>query len=296
MKRLTVFTATYNRAYILPKLYDSLCEQTCQDFEWLIVDDGSTDNTRELVDGWIHEKVISARYFYQENAGKMMAHNKAVNEAYGELFMCVDSDDHLNSESVVKDTLAFWDEQNEKLGDSSSDLCGLIAFKQIGQKIMSFPEGMMKAHLSELLAKGFRGETSTVYKRVILERYPFPYFPGEKFVPDFYLCDQIDRDYKLLLFPYYMQNCRYQVGGYSSDFVRLLYNNPCGYRAYRNQCIRFKKKGYLKDVICYVALSLRIRDGKMLSMAANLPMTLLLFPFGVLKYFYDNYRLSRTEG
>ena len=90
MKRLTIFTPTYNRAYILPKLYESLCVQTCQDFEWLIVDDGSTDNTQELVKEWIEDKKISVRYVYQENRGKMQAFNKAVSLSESELFVCVD--------------------------------------------------------------------------------------------------------------------------------------------------------------------------------------------------------------
>lgn len=75
MKRLTIFTPTYNRAYILNKLYESLCVQTCQDFEWLIVDDGSTDNTKELVDEWIGEGRIAIRYVYQQNGGKQRAYN-----------------------------------------------------------------------------------------------------------------------------------------------------------------------------------------------------------------------------
>ena len=95
MKRLTIFTPTYNRAYILPKLYDSLCEQTCQDFDWLIVDDGSTDHTKELVGDWIKEKKISIRYVCQENGGKMRAYNKAVSLTETELFVCIDSDVHV---------------------------------------------------------------------------------------------------------------------------------------------------------------------------------------------------------
>ncbi len=78
MKRLTIFTPTYNRAYILPKLYESLCVQTCQDFEWLIVDDGSTDNTQKILDSWLEENRISMRYVLQENGGKMRAFNRAV--------------------------------------------------------------------------------------------------------------------------------------------------------------------------------------------------------------------------
>ena len=295
MKRLTIFTPTYNRAYILPRLYESLCVQTCKDFEWLIVDDGSTDDTRELVGIWIKENRITVRYFYQENSGKMMAHNKAIEESDGELFMCVDSDDYICTEDVIKDTLAFWDAQNKETGESADELCGLIAFKQIGDKMMSFPKGRLKAHLSELLAEGYNGESSLVYKRHILAQFPFPYFPGEKFVTDVYVYDQIDRKYRLLLFPYYMQCCQYQAGGYSRNYMKLLFDNPQGFRAYHNQCVGFKKEGYYRNVICYVALSLRINDGTMLSKAANKLLTLLLYPLGVIKFFFDNYRLSQIK-
>lgn len=291
MKRLTIFTPTYNRAYILPKLYDSLREQTCQDFEWLIVDDGSTDCTKELVDVWRQEKKVNIRYIYQDNNGKMMAHNKAVQESSGELFMCIDSDDCLYSERVVEDTLSFWQKQMAKV-DSPIGICGLIGYKKIGNKRQSFPQGMQIAHLSELFEKGFCGETSLLFRRDVLANYPFPYFEGEKFVTDVYVYDQIDRTYKFFLYPYYMQNCEYQIGGYSSNYMKLLFDNPKGFRAYHNQCVMFRKKGYLKSIICYVALSLRIGDWEMFRQAANPFLTVLLFPMGIIKYLFDNHKLS----
>jgi len=290
MKRLTIFTPTYNRAYILPKLYESLCAQTCQEFEWLVVDDGSTDNTRELVKKWEQEHIITIRYFYQENAGKMMAHNKAVKESQAELFMCVDSDDRLCTENVIADVLSFWNQ--EEVIDNPA-ICGIIGYKQIEHKTECFPVGMKIAHISELYEKGFSGETALIIKRDVLAKYPFPYFKGEKFVTDVYVYDQIDRDYQFLLFPYTIQDCRYHDDGYSNHYMELLFDNPLGYRAYHNQCVNFKKKGYLKNIVCYIALSLRIRDEKLFSNAANLPLTILLLPLGVMKYFYDNYRLSR---
>lgn len=290
MKRLTIFTPTYNRAYILTKLYESLCVQTCKDFEWLVVDDGSTDNTRELVEEWEQEHIISVRYFYQENAGKMMAHNKAVKESQAELFMCVDSDDRLCVENVIADVLSFWNQ--EKVTDNPA-ICGIIGYKQIEHKTECFPESMRIVHLSDLFEKGFSGETALIIKREVLAKYPFPYFEGEKFVTDVYVYDQIDRDYQFLLFPYTVQDCRYHDDGYSNHYMKLLFENPLGYRAYHNQCVLFKKKGYLKSVVCYIALSLRIRDERLFSNAANLPLTILLLPLGVMKYFYDNFRLSR---
>lgn len=289
MKRLTIFTPTYNRAYILPKLYDSLCEQACQDFEWLIVDDGSTDHTKELVDNWKQECKVDIQYIYQDNSGKMMAHNKAVQASKTELFMCVDSDDHLCSAQVIGDVISFWDNYSKNLND---DICGIIAFKEIGQKRMAFPGKMKIAHLSGLEEKGFNGEATFVFRCDVLKHYSFPYFIGEKFVTDVYIYDQIDQKYIFLLFPYYVQHCEYHEDGYSHNYMKLLFNNPQGFRAYHNQCVLFRKKGYLKSVICYVALSLRIGDWGMFRHTASKILTILLFPFGILKYFYDNYRLS----
>lgn len=220
MKRLTIFTPTYNRAYILPKLYESLCVQTCQDFVWLVVDDGSTDNTKDLVERWLAEGKIDIKYLCQANSGKMMAHNLAVKESQGELFMCIDSDDRLCSERVVEDALNFWDCEMAKVGDSSS-ICGFLCYKEIGSKKQHFPESLHLAHLSELNEAGFKGELTLVFRRNVLELYPFPYFQGEKFVTDVYVYDQIDQDYKFLLFPYYMQHCEYQIGGYSSNYMKM---------------------------------------------------------------------------
>ena len=291
MKRLTIFTPTYNRAYILPKLYDSLCEQTCQDFEWLIVDDGSTDNTRELIEKWLHEERVNIRYFFQDNSGKMMAHNKAVRESKAELFMCIDSDDQLCSDKALEDTLSFWQKQMSMV-DSPMSICGLIGYKKIGDKKQNFPQGMQVSHLSELFENGFCGETTLLFRRIILAKFPFPYFEGEKFVTDVYIYDQIDRTYKFLLFPYYIQNCEYQMRGYSNNYMKLLFDNPKGFREYHNQCVKFRKKGYLKSVICYIALSIRIGDWKLVKQAANPFLTALFFPIGVIKFFFDNQRLS----
>jgi hypothetical protein len=244
-----------------------------------------------MVERWKREEKVNIRYIYQDNSGKMMAHNKAVQESVGELFMCIDSDDCLYSERVVENTLSFWQEQMA-IADPLMSICGLIGYKKIGNKRQNFPQGMQIAHLFELYEKGFSGETSLLFKRDVLIKYPFPYFEGEKFVTDVYVYDQIDRTYKFLLFPYYMQNCEYQIGGYSSNYMKLLFDNPKGYRAYHNQCVKFHKKSYLKSVICYVALSIRIGDWDMFCGAANPFLTVLLFPMGIIKYLFDNYRLS----
>src|SRR6266705_680676 len=89
----TVFTPTYNHAYTLHRVYESLCVQTYRNFEWLVVDDGSSDDTRKLIDTWEQQARFPLRYIYQPNQGKHVAFNRGVREARGELFLCLDSDD-----------------------------------------------------------------------------------------------------------------------------------------------------------------------------------------------------------
>lgn len=96
MKTLTVFTPAYNRAHTLPRTYESLVKQDCKDFIWLIVDDGSSDNTKELVEEWQKkENGFEIRYIYKENGGMHTAHNVAYENIDTELNVCIDSDDEL---------------------------------------------------------------------------------------------------------------------------------------------------------------------------------------------------------
>ena len=116
-KYITIFTPSYNRAYRLLALYESLCNQTCFDFEWLIVDDGSNDNTEELVQTWLNESKFNIRYIKQCNGGKHRAVNHGVREAKGELFYIVDSDDILPKdaiECIMQQYLTIKDNEDRK--------------------------------------------------------------------------------------------------------------------------------------------------------------------------------------
>ena len=135
---LTIFTPAYNRAYTLHKCYESLKKQTNKDFEWLIIDDGSTDNTRELVQSWIEENIIPIKYHYQKNQGMHGAHNTAYELIDTELNVCIDSDDYMPDDAVEK-ILKFWDKNKS---DNIAGIAALDAYES-GEVIgNTFPEDL----------------------------------------------------------------------------------------------------------------------------------------------------------
>ena len=148
---LTIFTPAYNRAHTLPRTYESLCCQNCKDFVWLIVDDGSTDNTAELVRDWQScDCGFEIRYIYKENGGMHTAHNVAYANIHTELNTCIDSDDML-ADSAVEKILCKWDEVK---GKGYAGIVGLDADfdgKIIGK---GFPDGLSETTISGYYAAG----------------------------------------------------------------------------------------------------------------------------------------------
>lgn len=229
---LTVFTPTYNRAGYLKRVYDSLIAQECRDFEWLIVDDGSTDNTSQVVQTFIDQNMISIRYICKENGGKHTAHNEAIKHAKGEWFVCVDADDYLSSNAVQRICNAA-----KQITDNS----GIAAYKQDteGKRLSNpFPENVDCCRSSELSLKyGCRGEFTFVFPTEIARKYPFPVFPGERFVGENVVYDRIERECKMVLLSETITVCEYLGEGYTSNFDKLLKHNPCGFCLYFMQRI-----------------------------------------------------------
>lgn len=235
MPILTIFTPTYNRAYILNRLYESLKRQDCCDFCWLIVDDGSDDNTRDLVQQWQAENKVSISYHRQENSGKSQAHNKGVALTQTELFVCVDSDDYLTCDAV-SEIKEVW---KNNLDSDTGILCGK---KSEEQKVTIFPRTELlkenRATLRDAYDKyGLRGDTMLVFRTSIIKRFSFPKFDGEKFVPEAYLYDLIDQCGSLIVCNKFLYVCEYQHDGYTNNMAQLLANNPQGYLAYIRQRI-----------------------------------------------------------
>lgn len=283
MKLITVFTPTYNRKYKLPQLYKSLCEQTCKDFVWLIVDDGSSDGTEELIRSWMEDHELEIQYHYQQNGGKMRAHNKGAELCETEYFVCIDSDDYLSSPSVIKDTLGFLEQNKELL--ERDDVSGVVSYrKMLSGSQGKFPENVKLATLTELNA-GYRGETTLMFKTDVLRLYPFPVVEGEKFLTENFVYDQLDERYKLLVFPYYSQDCEFHPDGITSNAWDVLYKNPKGYRMYYNQCIKLKKGSKSHNMRMYIACSLIAGDGKLFSSSDFKGYLLRMLPLGLYQYY-----------
>ena len=256
MPLLTIFTPTYNRAHILGRLYESLKRQNCGDFCWLIVDDGSVDNTNDLVKQWQAENKVSISYHRQENTGKSQAHNKGVALTQTELFVCVDSDDYLTCDAVseIKD---IW--KNGRDSDTGI-LCGK---KTENQEVTIFPKkGLLKesrATLRDAYDKyGLLGDTMLVFRTSTIKRFSFPKFDGEKFVPEAYLYDLIDQCGSLIVYDKYLYVCEYQQDGYTHNMARLLATNPHGYLAFIRQRISLDSSFtcIFWDTVRYISMAL----------------------------------------
>lgn len=193
MKTLTVFTPTYNRAHTLPRVYESLKAQTCQDFEWLVIDDGSTDGTGELVQHWIAEAVIPIRYIYKENGGLYTGYNTAYDNIETELNVCVDSDDAMPPEAVER-IVSIWKHRgSERFAGITGLDCDMETLEPIGGR---FPEGMTECYFPELYAKNIhRGDSKQVMRTDLMKAVaPQVGFPGEKnFNPVYMLLEVTDR-------------------------------------------------------------------------------------------------------
>ena len=226
---LTIFTPSFNRAYCLGDVYHSLLRQTNHSFVWLIIDDGSTDDTRTLVSRWKEEGLISIEYHYQENAGKMAAHNRAARLCKTELFVCLDSDDQLPF-TAVGDIMNFWEEHR----NDRDDLLGIIAPKTSVNKegvVVHNPEipiGIEYTTGRGLYQCGYRGETAMVFRTEVLRKYPFPVQEGEKFISEISAYDAMDEHYMMITYNHPLMICEYREDGYSNNLLKINVANPKG--------------------------------------------------------------------
>lgn len=284
---LTIFTPTYNRAYVLDRLYQSLCVQTNKNFEWLIIDDGSTDNTKEKIQNWILEEKILIKYVWQENAGKSAAHNRALEMTKTELFVCVDSDDQL-CENAVQIVLEEWDKLKQK---NKWEVGGMVAFREKGdgtpitqyQGKSDYKIGKLKEFYDR---KIISGDTMLIFDISKVGSLRFPVFEGEKFVPEAYLYDQFDQISAFMIVPQYIYVCEYLEDGYTQNMARLIAKNPKGYLAYIEQRVKYDNdiKNVICDTIRYVAIAVCAKKKHIIKSAYNPFCAFVMYPFGKLFY------------
>jgi glycosyltransferase involved in cell wall biosynthesis len=294
MKSITVFTPTYNRSYCLHKLYESLVAQTSNDFLWMIIDDGSIDNTKELVDGWKFEDKIEIHYIYQNNQGMHGAHNTAYKNIVTELNVCIDSDDYMPNDSVEK-IIAFW-RNNKK--PHWAGLLGLDAFEDASIVGTPFPTEMKECKYYQLKSKyNVVGDKKFVYRTDVIKKYPeYPIFEGERFVPLNYKYMLIDQDYSLGVIHEVLCIVEYMPDGSSKNIIKQYRKHPNGFAHERKirMVYAYTIKERFRNAIHYVSCSIFTKDLNFIKKSPKKVMTILAIPFGIALNIYIRY--TRKSG
>lgn len=277
---LTVFTPTYNRAHTLLRTYESLCRQSCKNFIWLIVDDGSTDNSAELVRDWqSRDNGFDIQYIYKENGGMHTAHNVAYANIRTELNTCIDSDDVL-AKGAVEKILNKWTEIKDM------DYAGIVGLDAdfngniIGR---AFPNNLTETTLSGYYAAGGKGDKKLVYRTDIINTYPeYPVFEGEKYVSLAYKYLLIDQKYKLAVLNKVLCNVEYQPDGSSNNMFRQYLKNPKGFAFWRTIKMQYPEstKRLITDCIHYCSSSLIAKDKDYIKKSPRKLLTVLCTPAG----------------
>lgn len=225
MSRVTILTPTYNRAAYLPRLYESLAAQTNKDFLWLVVDDGSEDDTQKLIESYGGEN-INIRYIKQENAGKHTALNRGIKEITSELTFIVDSDDYL-PENAVETILAYHEKYRGTPG-----LCGYSFLRCHGDGRVNtayFPTDELIGSYAEVrINGGIGGDKAEVFYTEILKQYPFPVFAGEKFMPEDVVWMRMSGPYRMVHINQNIYFCDYLEGGLTNTGRRMKIYSPRG--------------------------------------------------------------------
>lgn len=292
MPLLTVFTPAYNRAHTLARTYESLLRQDCKDFIWLVIDDGSNDNTAKIVKKWqAKDNGFEIRYIYKENGGMHTAHNTAYENIDTELNVCIDSDDQM-AEGATKKIVEKWNQVRNK---GYAGLIGLDADMNSGKIIGSgFPAGMTETTLAGYYSKGGSGDKKLVYRTDIIKKYPpYPVFEGEKYIALAYKYRLIDQDYKMAVLNEILCDVEYQADGSSMNMLNQYYRNPKGFAFWRKVCMKYpeSKKRVFLDCIHYVSSSMISKNRRFISESPRKGLTMAAIPFGVLLTFYIYFKV-----
>lgn len=286
---LTVFTPTYNRADLLHRGYEALKRQTCKDFLWLIIDDGSTDNTREMVKAWMNnDNGFEIRYAYKENGGLHTGYNKAIELMDTELCVCIDSDDWMPDDGVEHII-------NEWKTMGSDDVAGLVGYdcdtegNIFGSR---YPHGKQMHYIELKVDKRYNCDNKIVLRTDLLKMVaPQPSFPGEKNFNPIWMILKVDQMKPFVLIDRCLCIVDYQGGGMSYNLINQYFNSPNSFLELRKLYISLKYvscKYKIRNHIHLVAQSF-IAHKNPFSISNNILITALAYPMGWLVYLYMNH-------
>lgn len=251
----TVFTPTFNRANLLPSVYRSLLAQQRSDFEWIVVDDGSTDGTEVLVTSWIRESVFPIRYIRQQNSGKHVAINRGVSAARGILFVIVDSDDEL-APGALRSIEDAWFSIAEELRRTYAGVAGLCAFKDGRLVGTPFPKSKFVTNNVDLRSRHrVKGDKFEVYRVDVLREFPFPENMGA-FVAEGLVWNRVARKYQTLCVNSIWAIKEYHRDGLSARSVLLRAKYPIAACTYYEELLDWADRGITLHYYLRAAASL----------------------------------------
>ncbi len=243
--KLSILTATFNRSSYLKKLYESIKENLKYNIipEWIIVDDGSTDDTKKIVDGFINENIIEIKYKYQENSGKMAAINEAVKIATGDLIVDCDSDDYF-----TKNGFEIIEKNASKILEKNL-YYGMVFLKKEEDGTFSgkeFPKYEYETTMFDLYFKeDIGGEKIIVYNSNIRKKFHHELEHNEKFITEARMYHKMDDKYKLLAINEAVEQGSYIADGYTKNIQKTYLKNPYGYYMYFKEILEKNMKGVL---------------------------------------------------
>ena len=289
-KAITVFTPTYNRAHLLHKLYESLLKQSNQNFKWLIIDDGSTDNTKDVVDAFLKDNQIEIKYIYKENGGLHTGYNTAIENLDTELSICIDSDDWLPDGAIDK-ILTVWN------SNKSDDIAGLIGldYTAEGEIIGDHLPNESKINPIYLLAsKNNRGDKKYVVRTDLYKQVaPMPVFEGEKNFNPHYMILKLSRNYSFLAVDAPLCIVDYQPDGMTANQFKQYVDSPNSFAELRRVIMSLPNvpiKYLFKTAIHYCSSSIIAGNRHFISESPKRLLTIVAMPLGVLLTVYIKYK------
>lgn len=270
--KLTVFTPTYNRAYIIETLYQSLQRQHFTDFEWLVVDDGSSDDTEALFEKWSQEEnLFDIHYFKQSNGGKCRAINRGLELAQGELFFTVDSDDYLTDDALEK--IILWESELPR----DQKYCAVSG--NLGTAPDCTPNSMLPGPYLDGSAfdryGAVDGERAFAFYTQVHRKYLYPDFPGENFMTEAIAWNRMAHDgYKIRYFNDIIWIYEYLEDGLTKAGESIFYRNPWGYGLFLKEKIQFLNYSFAEKWDMRISFIINVGDTyptKLVAEAIGLP-------------------------